>query len=367
MNGSDERAPVFAWLTGHVRNVGDSALRRAYVCALRESGPVRVWSGAPGSGYESGLELQDGEASRSFASWLRELAVAIVRSRPSIAFNAGAFGVTKAYLGGLILLLPLLVALRARGGRIIWVGAAVSRRRGALSRPFDALARAADLLVWRDTVTPVLMRRGETAPDWAFGLSAGGLWTRDPARPTPVDERPYIAVALRGDRPAPGEDWLDAVEDLSRRLGRQVVCVAQVADDDELAATLAVRLGGQHARWGSEDHKRQEQAVRAWYSDSALVLSDRLHALIIAATEGAVPLGWTDRRTTKTAVHMDLVGAPWASVGEGADAVSLIGGLDERALRAYGAQTGSIVRRAHAEVHALSARMAALRGNGAHA
>lgn len=348
---------VYALLTGHVRNVGDSLLRRAYACALRDGAPISVWTGAPGSGYEAGLGLSPGESAPSFRSWYWSFVRSVVRSRPVFAFNAGAFGVTKAYLAGVVALLPWLLLLKLKGGRIIWVGAAVSERRGVFSWPFDVLARLAHLLVWRDTESAGRMGRGSTAPDWAFGLYPGGGWEPGDVHPAPLEAREFLAVALRGDRPDPGAAWLAAVADLGRRLGLTLAFVAQVEDDDALAGRLAAELGGEHVRWASADHSRQERLVREWYGRSALLISDRLHGLIVAATEGAVPLGWTDRPTRKIAVHMDLVGAPWASVAPSQDAVDLLGGLDAAALAARRDQTDTLVVAARAEVHAVGRRL----------
>lgn len=321
------QTPAFLWLTGHVRNVGDSMLRRPLADLYREVGPIRVWSGAPASGYAAGLRISDAESAPSFGRWAWKFSLAALRGKPTFVFNAGEFGVTKAYFFGLLLLAPALVLARAKGARIVWTGAGVKNRRRYFMWPFDALAKAASDLRWRDVKSAALMGRGKTMPDWGFGIGpAGGdapaLTAVDPA------SRRRIAVSLRGDRQEPSDEWLAAVARLAERLDRKIVCVVQVQDDDALARRLAERLGADLVAWGDGDHWTQEQKVREAYASSVLALSDRLHGLVIAATEGAIPLGWCEATTVKVANHFEVIGADW--VGPGASSsIELIDALDE--------------------------------------
>ena len=49
-----------------------------------------------------------------------------------------------------------------------------------------------------------------------------------------------------------------------------------------------------HLRWDEgRSHREQEALVRGCYERSLAVVSDRIHALIIGLTEGAVPIGFT--------------------------------------------------------------------------
>ena len=55
--------------------------------------------------------------------------------------------------------------------------------------------------------------------------------------------------------------------------------------------------------------------MRETYSETRLVIGDRLHGLIVAATEGAVPLGWVESSTGKIRRHFNAAKMPF-SVGE---------------------------------------------------
>lgn len=351
------QTPTFLWLTGHVRNVGDSMLRRPLSDLYRGVGPIRVWSGAPGSGYAAGLRMSDGESAPSFRSWAGEFTIAALRGRPTFVFNAGEFGVTKAYFFGLLALAPALILARVKGARIVWAGAGVKNRRRYFMWPFDALARMAADLRWRDVTSARLMGRGQTMPDWGFGIGPGGetapaLAVVDPAA------RGTIAVSLRGDRREPSEEWLDAVERLAHRLNRGVVCVVQVQDDDALMRRIAERLGAELVGWGDGDHWAQEQRVREAYSQSVLALSDRLHGLVIAATEGAIPLGWCEATTVKVANHFEVIGADHVGPGE-SSVIDLIDELDESRVAQLSAESTARIVDARARVDAVREELVA--------
>ncbi|KJL29301.1 hypothetical protein [Microbacterium oxydans] len=355
--GTSSQTPTFLWLTGHVRNVGDSMLRRPLADLYRSVGPIRVWSGAPASGYAAGLRIAAEESSPTFRNWAWEFTIAAMRGRPTFVFNAGEFGVTKAYFFGLLALAPALILARAKGSRIVWAGAGVKNRRKYFMWPFDALARAAGDLRWRDVTSTSLMGRGRTMPDWGFGIGPGGQSAPalDVAEPT---SRHKIALSLRGDRTEPSEEWLDAVDRLAHRLDREIVCVVQVQDDDALMRRVADRLGAELVGWGDGDHWAQEQRVREAYSQSVLALSDRLHGLVIAATEGAIPLGWCEATTVKVTNHFEVIGADHVGPG-GSPVVDLIDALDEARIVELSVESTARIIDARARVDAVREELAA--------
>ncbi|KJQ55085.1 polysaccharide pyruvyl transferase family protein [Microbacterium sp. SA39] len=351
------QTPTFLWLTGHVRNVGDSMLRRPLADLYRGVGPIRVWSGAPGSGYAAGLRISDGESASSFQAWAWEFTRAALRGRPTFVFNAGEFGVTKAYFFGLLALAPALILARTKGSRIVWVGAGVKNRRRYFMWPFDMLAKAAGDLRWRDVTSARLMGRGRTMPDWGFGIGPGGEMAPALAVVAPAS-RDKIAVSLRGDRREPSEEWLDAVERLAHRLDREIVCVVQVEDDNALMERVANRLGAEFIGWGDGDHWVQEQRVRKAYSRSVLTLSDRLHGLVIAATEGAVPLGWCEATTAKVTNHFEVIGADHVGPGN-SSVVDLIDALDDARVNELSADSTARIADARARVDAVREELGA--------
>ncbi|QRY41915.1 polysaccharide pyruvyl transferase family protein [Microbacterium hominis] len=293
------RRRYFVVLTGQEDNVGDSLLRRPYANRLRSAGPIYVWAGR-NDDYVSGLSLQEGERARSYSGWLGALLVAAVTGRASLALNAGEFTVTRK---GTLLFIPLLVlslVVRVSGGHLVWLGAGVKSIRRGFTWPYRLYARLAHEVTWREpTSADRIGIEAPTVPDWAFSIER--------AEPEEPGRRSLIAVSLRGDRPAPSAEWLDSVRETADRLGLDIVVVVQVVRDRERAQEVADRLGANIFAWEPGAHDVRERELRELYAGCKLIISDRLHALILAATEGAVPLAWTDLGSVKVARHFQAV------------------------------------------------------------
>ena len=290
----------FAVLTGQEENVGDSLLRRPYAERLRSGGSIRVWAGTDAD-YASGLQLAPEEHDTSYAAWYLAFLRAAVAGRASFALNAGEFTVTRR---GTIRFLPVLAAAaiaRLRGGTLLWLGAGVKSVQRGFTWPYRLYARMAHAVFWREPTSAA--RIGVDAPclpDWAFGIA--------PSFAADALDRRLLAVSLRGDRPAPGERWVETVGELAKRLGLEIVLVVQVRRDLPLAKELAAAWGARVLPEGSGAHDEWERQLRRIYSESLVIISDRLHALIMAATEGAVPLAWTDGGSVKVERHFGAAG-----------------------------------------------------------
>ncbi|MFV0373228.1 polysaccharide pyruvyl transferase family protein [Microbacterium sp.] len=322
---------VMAWLWGQDDNVGDSALRRGYADALRRVGTIDAYVGPASDSFVSGLGLATTDSvCRSFVPWL----VSGFRgARPSvIAVNAGEFSMSGSYTVKMLALVPWLRAMRWRGVRVVWLGAAVPRLVARRTWLFRALFRSCDEVRWRDGQTSRIFEHAPWMPDWALGLDSRGA-----SRP-----RTSLVVSLRSDRPYPTPEWLDAVRRCSARLEVETVVIAQVGRDSARARELAAVLGGRAVVFEEGTHAVQEQRVRDEYAGASVILSDRLHALLIAAAEGAVPLAWCEAATDKIQRHFDALGATWATCDRGAS-TGQIDGLSARWLEQRRADTAGIV------------------------
>lgn len=313
---------VFAWLEGQDDNIGDSALRRGYADALRVRGPLVVFAGRATESYLEGLGLQPGDrVVGDLGAWLHA-AVAAARVGPAtLAINAGEFSFSGTYVLRVLRILPALWRFRRAGGNVIWLGAAVPGIRRGVTWMFRRLFDMSDLVRWRDSETSSVFEAAQPMPDWALALDAEGA----------SGVRPALGVSLRFDRTYPSVAWLTAVRELAQRLELEVVAVAQVRRDSDRARRLAEDLGGRAVVFGEVSNAVQERIVRAEYSRMRVMLSDRLHALLIAQTEGAVPLAWVEAATVKLSRHFDSLGMGWASARAG-ERIDRIRSLDESAL-----------------------------------
>ncbi len=113
------------------------------------------------------------------------------------------------------------------------------------------------------------------------------------------EPRDLLVVSIRSDRGPVGDSWLDAVETYARRRRLRIHLVTQVRRDQSLALKLAERWGAECLLWEDDLHPEHEVKVRALYPRAALTISDRLHGLIIAMTEGAVPVGFAPNSAEK--------------------------------------------------------------------
>ncbi|ROS29303.1 polysaccharide pyruvyl transferase WcaK-like protein [Rathayibacter sp. PhB127] len=281
---------IFVNPSGQKDNLGDSILRRAYLNALRRHGELHVFAGTH-SEYVSGLGLRPEDiVYRSRRSWL----VAALHGNPakektSFAMNAGEWVLDRRFLVNSLWQSLLLLRCRISRGRSVALGIAVRRNQNRPARSyFQTMLRLVATVSWRDPESGADFGLGTVAPDWAFALGSASEDFRA------LGERGSIAVVLRGDRPAPGSAWIGAVRALADEHSCRVVVVNQMREDEARCEELAKALDGEVLAWAPGiPHSAQEERVRSVYRDSVAVVSDRIHALILGVTEGAVPIGFT--------------------------------------------------------------------------
>ncbi|QEO14174.1 hypothetical protein FLP10_06885 [Agromyces intestinalis] len=333
---------VFAVGRGQYENVGDIILRRQLLDWVRpDDGTLHVYVGASPDGYDEGLGLQPGDlVYRSFLAWYGAALRAAARGRAAYVFKPGEIQLTLVGMKEHLSVLPLLGVLRTRGGRAVRAGvgsrnfAAVPR---ALMRPSIALS---DLTLWRDIRTAAYMRAGAPMPDLAFGEGAPDELVAEFADPDAATTaaRDVLVVSLRADEPAPvypSEAWLAGVRAYAERHGLEIWAVTQVHVDNERSLRLAGDLGGRALTWDAlRDHDRQEARLRELYRRTAIALSDRLHVVIAAYTEGAVPVGTLADASDKIDRHFATIGVDGVTIrSDATDASEVTTALDGLAAR----------------------------------
>jgi hypothetical protein len=327
---------VFAIGRGQYENIGDIILRRQLLDWVRPAGELHVYVGDSPAGYDEGLGLGPGDrVYRSLEEWYRAALSAAVRGKAAYVFKPGEIQLTMIGLKEHLSMLPLLVALRLRGGRAVRAGvgtrnyAAVPR---ALMRPSIMLS---DVTLWRDVATGEYMGTGGVMPDLAFG--EGGDDDAVAGYATDAPARDVLLVSMRGDkpeRPYPSPSWVEGVRRYAELHDLQVWAVTQVETDDVRTRRLAADLGGQALTWDGTGHLAQEQRLRALYARTAMALSDRLHVVIGAFTEGAVPVGSLVAPSDKVDRHFRTIGIDDVTVdASGTSADELVARLETLAAR----------------------------------
>src|SRR5690606_14199932 len=113
----------------------------------------------------------------------------------------------------------------------------------------------------------------------------------------------------RDDRPAPSIEWTNAIRSFASQHGLQIAVVSQVRMDNVRGSDLVKQLQAQSFLWEENvGHIEQEEIVRELYLKTRIVISDRLHVLIAAITNGALPSVILTQPSDKIKEHFDVVG-----------------------------------------------------------
>jgi len=304
MSGGLMRRDIFVPARGQYDNIGDILLRRQLLDWLRPNGPLHIYVGAAPDGYAEGLGLTPEDVRyRSFRDWYAAALRSASQGRASYVFKPGEIQLTLIGMKEHLAMLPVLALVRARHGRVARIGVG--------SRNFAPLPRAlmgpsialSNLSLWRDADTAGYLGRGGIMPDLAFA----GIGDR--AAEVSGAKRDVLVVSMRSDLDYPSPQWLAGVRFVAAENGLQIWCVTQVLRDDDKCGWLAADLQGQALRWNGTAHDEQEQRLRALYRRAAMVVSDRLHVLVGALTEGAVPAALqVNSQSEKIARHFAAAG-----------------------------------------------------------
>lgn len=305
---------VFLSTWGQNDNIGDSILRRGLLRTFQVDRPVElhVHVGPKDNRfieshnirgdderYLAALGFRGNEVHYEMRSdWWRAAMTGFARDRTLLVQTAGelVFPRDRPFAGWRTVV--GLAAARVRGGAGVQVGAGM---RSPDVRPpvLERMARRQFAVVaWRDAATRDAFGVGDVAPDWAYDE---GSLPADHISDTTDSSRVLLAVTLRGDRPAPTDDLLERLRETADRLSLELQVYTQVRRDRERAYELAERLSTstEPIVFGEETHVEWEERMRALYRRSRAVASDRAHALIIGATEGAIPLAFSGGSTEK--------------------------------------------------------------------
>lgn len=309
---------VFVAAHGQDDNVGDPALRRAMLDGLAPHSRRHVLVGTASEAYVNALGLRvDDLRYDSRRQWQAAAFRSALRGRASFVSNAGEIQLNRRRLRINRADRALIAVIRARGGVAISTGLGIRDPKAPSSRVLTSLVRACQIATWRDEESRSFARAGEVRPDWAFALGT------DRSSLT-TDDRPYLLVSMRGDAPPPSAEWVETIKAIQAELGLSLRTVSQVERDVAPGLTLSGALHSEVVPWRAGDHLAAEMELRGHYRSARVVISDRLHVLVFAATEGAIPLYIPNVNSTKIPRTMAVAGLGEyrADAGDQAEAVS---------------------------------------------
>ncbi|MCC4248607.1 MULTISPECIES: hypothetical protein [Microbacterium] len=277
---------------GQADNLGDSVLRRAMLDAFLDPQLERHILVGPGvSDYAAGLGLRGADhVYTSRSAWQRAAVRAGLTAPIAFVTNAGEVQLNGRRTKIAFADIPTALLVRARGGVPVQTGMAFRVPHGSFPWQIAIVSRLSKVATWRDLPSRDYAGTGEVTPDWAFALKASGK----------AAERDLLVVTMRGDRPEPTPAFLEAISLLSSRRGLRPVVINQVVRDRERSQMIADAVGAEFlSPWSGGPHNEFERVVRDIYARTEVVVSDRLHALVIGLTEGAAPVGATSGPSEK--------------------------------------------------------------------
>lgn len=296
---------IFLTVDGQNENIGDSILRR---------GLLKTFQGIPGvelhvnigpradnlpqphhgpgndARYMTAVGLDGTEITyESSSAWHRAAAASLLRGRVVLVQHAGEryFPKPRPWTGWRSLVSALGAKLHRGSGVQVGGSAAITVSKAPWAE--RAACRLADPVMWRDYETAPVFGVGGVMPDFAFGEGPDPI--ADGLGDAPSD-RPLLAVSMRGDRDPLPDEKLAKLRAIADERGLELQVFTQVRRDGEGALRMAEQLhpGRAPIVFGDEAHDVWEKRIRELFRRSAIVASDRAHGVIIAATEGAIPL-----------------------------------------------------------------------------
>lgn len=343
---------TFVSLTGPVGNIGDALIRRETLDWARgTSAELVVYTGvAPGVWLRQLGVPSDAivlRSKRSVPRWLWLLGTA--PRHPVLIFEAGEVPLDRGNVLRELVFLAETALVRLKRGVVVRPPRGARAPTEPAAKIHGLAARLSQVALWRDRWSAGRIGGGIVVPDIGFaaGIRPGAPW----------DARGEVIVSLRGGRPYPSADWIASVRATAERAGLRIRTVVQVREDEDRSRELAAALGGDFEPWGERDALDQEALLRERYENARLVISDRMHVLVLAALSGAVPV--------------ELVAHPTQKISEAFAAIDLHGlsqdasGLDpatmERFLEASLDRAAEVSARVREAADALAAAESSMR------
>lgn len=306
-------ASIFTVCTGQADNIGDIVLRRHFLDVLRHRGTLHIYMGAASTEFLEGLCLDPADhIYRDIDTWTAGLAAGAAAERVLVVDKPGEIILNTDCLRRQLKFWPVFSSVVKRGGGVVRLGVGVRSRPNLPQRIlFRLVLSQYQLFTWRDTESLEWLGFGQLAPDWGFG-------DRGPDRPVEEPDggaaRDTLLLSQRSDRPLPSQKWIEGINRFAQQEGLRIEVVTQVQRDQGRTRELAKLLDCGRLGWTDEHPIEQERRLRERYRRAALVLSDRLHVLIVAMTEGAPSLCMTEYPENKIARHLRAVGYEGGSV-----------------------------------------------------
>lgn len=299
--------PLLVVLTGAYGNIGDAVIRRRVFEWIRDLGEIHAYVGNADSGWIE--QLSFGESDQIYSAqrkveWLR---IAVGRRKPAgVVFDPGEVPLDKSALIPEIVYLLLAAVIRLRGGVVIRPPRGIGKTHPATVAVHRLSSSISNITLWRNEKSLKIVGVGQPSPDTAF--QEPRLWEAS------WKDRLILGISMRGKRPYPSSSWFLAVKNLADEMGLQIVVFSQVREDESCTKRIAETLGAQSLLWGDASDTEHEDRLKSFYQTVRVVVSDRLHVLVLGLLAGAVPIEFADTPADKVSIHFSQIGVEGVSL-----------------------------------------------------
>lgn len=290
-------------LTGPAGNLGDALIRRATLdWARHTSDELVIYTGDAPDIWLAQLGVPADaivlRSKRSVPRWLWLLATS--PAHPVLVFEAGEVPLDRGNVLRELVFLAETLTVRLKRGVVVRPPRGIRAPTNLAAWLHARAAGLSQFALWRDEASAALVGGTRVVPDIGFaaGVRNGSSWA----------DRGELIVSLRGTRPEPDAAWAAAVRATAAAEGLRIRTVVQVREDEDRARDLATALAGEFEPWGDRDPLAQEALLRERYDDARLVISNRMHVLVLAALSGAVPVELVPHPTGKITEAFAAVG-----------------------------------------------------------
>lgn len=295
---------IFIPVVGQFTNVGDAMHRRELISWLEKSGMLHVYVGKAPRHFVDALNIPvNSKIYQSLTLWVFAMIISPY-NKTHFVFNPGEITVGAKRLIMEMFLMFFLWFVKLKKGKVLRVGIAVMANvKLKYSFFWKLILKQSSHVYWRTQDSRNLFGFGEVIPDLAFASTRLSHRHADLMKNTR-----YLVVSMRADRPYPSEAWFNSIKSYASKNNLQFAHVSQVRMDNERCSQIHRELGGLLFSWpANKSHNEQEEQLRTIYQNASLAVSDRLHVLIAAASEGAIPCVVLTKASDKIEYHFDVI------------------------------------------------------------
>jgi hypothetical protein len=298
--------PLMVVLTGAYGNIGDAVIRRRIFGWVRDLGPIHAYVGNATDDWIDQLGLSKNDRVYRAADKLAWMKLCVGSKAPAaLVLDPGEVPLDRKALIPEAIFTLITLLIRLRGGVVVRPPRGVGKASKVTQTVHRLGVASSQVALWRNQKSFDLIKRGELCPDTAF--QEDFTWTGE-------ESRRDLIVSLRGARTFPSDAWFEGIRAIQSTHGLRLVVASQVREDEARSRELADALDAEHIAWGAATDLEHEENLRSRYHEAKIVVSDRLHVLILAALAGAVPLEVVDHPKDKVAVHFAQIGVSTVSV-----------------------------------------------------